>query len=51
MPNFLNLSAISSEGSIAPRTGFFHNFRRREILAKTWCTKEEDFIDSSTNMN
>ena len=35
---------MNSEGSVAPRTGFFHNFEKREILVKTWCTKEEDFV-------
>ena len=40
---FLNSSAVSKEGSTGPRTGFFHDFNRGELLAKRWNRSAEEF--------
>jgi hypothetical protein len=29
-------SAVGRDGQAAPRSGFFHNFGKREILVKKW---------------
>ncbi len=36
-------SAVSSEGSTGPRTGFFHDFKSREVLAKRYKPEDEEF--------
>ncbi len=39
-------SAVSKEGTIAPRTGFFHNFKKKETMIRRWHAVEEDMKDS-----
>lgn len=39
--HFIHYSAVSKEGCTAPRTGFFHYFKPREILIKKWDAAEE----------
>ena len=34
---------MSKEGSTGPRTGFFHDFNRGELLAKRWNRSAEEF--------
>jgi A1 cistron-splicing factor AAR2 len=36
-------SAVSSEGNTGPRTGFFHDFKARELLAKRYKPEDEEF--------
>ena len=38
-------SAVSKEGQTAPRSGFFHNFRTKEVLVKKYNLEEETFED------
>ena len=38
----LFLSAVSKEGQVAPRTGFFHVFQRKELLVKQYDPNMED---------
>ncbi len=38
---------MSKEGSFAPRTGFFHDFSRGELLAKRFEASSEDIVDNS----
>jgi hypothetical protein len=40
------LSAASKEGHLAPRTGFFHNFQKKEVLVRQYNQSEEDISDS-----
>lgn len=52
--NFLNLiksvkcnetmifSATDEHGELAPRVGFFHNFKKSDFLVKKWDKKLED---------
>lgn len=39
--HFIYYSAVSKDGSTAPRTGFFHYFKKREILIKKWDNSDE----------
>ncbi len=39
----LCFSAVSSECQTGPRTGFFHNFRAKEIVAKRYIPEHEEF--------
>ena len=39
-------SAVNKEGNIAPRTGFFHFFKRREVLIRAWDQKMEDLKEN-----
>nr|CAH7727383.1 unnamed protein product [Callosobruchus chinensis] len=34
--HYIFYSAVSNTGDTAPRTGFFHNFRKGEVLVKKW---------------
>ncbi|CAH2012783.1 unnamed protein product [Acanthoscelides obtectus] len=34
--HYIFYSAVSNTGDTAPRTGFFHNFRKAEVLVKKW---------------
>ena len=36
-------SAVSSDGQTAPRTGFVHNFKPKEVLVKVYDKQTEDF--------
>ena len=38
-------SAVSKEGQNAPRSGFFHNFRTKEVLVKKYNLEQETFED------
>lgn len=39
--HFIYYSAVSKEGCVAPRTGFFHYFSPQEIVVKKWdCINE-----------
>lgn len=40
--HFIYYSACNSDGQCSPRTGFFHNFSKREILIKKWDHQTED---------
>lgn len=40
--HFIYYSAVSKEGQTAPRTGFFHNFKSKEIVVKKWDRQMED---------
>ena len=46
--HFVYWSSVSKEGSVGPRTGFFHYFAQKEIVAKRFNTKIETFEDSFT---
>ncbi len=39
-------SAVSKEGSVGPRTGFFHDFGRGEVLAKRYNKRDEEVVDA-----
>lgn len=39
--HFIHYSAVSKDGCTAPRTGFFHYFKPKEILVKKWDHSEE----------
>lgn len=34
--HFIFYSSVSSTGDVAPRTGFFHYFKKQELLVKKW---------------
>ena len=38
-------SAVSKKGSTAPRTGFFHNFSRSELIVRRYDSSAEDVLD------
>ena len=38
-------SSVSKEGSVAPRTGFFHNFSKKEVVVRRWNPEMEDIIN------
>ncbi|GFY51865.1 protein AAR2 homolog [Trichonephila inaurata madagascariensis] len=40
--HFIYYSAVSKEGCVAPRTGFFYFFSPQEIVIKKWDSKNED---------
>ena len=42
-------SSVSKEGSVGPRTGFFHNFAQKEILARKFDPQNENFQDCFNN--
>lgn len=44
--HFVFASAVDNTGQCGPRSGFFHNFRTKEILVKRWSVLDEDFDDS-----
>lgn len=39
--HYIFYSAANDSGDVAPRTGFFHNFRPSEMLVKKWDEKLE----------
>lgn len=47
--HFVFYSAVSKEGQTAPRTGFFYNFKSREIVIKKWDEYLEDIKDEPLN--
>lgn len=40
--HYIFYSSVDSTGDIAPRSGFFYNFRKGEVLVKKWDSKLED---------
>ncbi|XP_017783525.1 PREDICTED: protein AAR2 homolog [Nicrophorus vespilloides] len=40
--HYIFYSAVGSYGEISPRVGFFHNFRKSELLVKKWDKEKED---------
>ena len=38
----LTFSVVSSEGDVAPRVGFVHNFKKSEFVVKKWDSAIED---------
>lgn len=40
--HFIFYSPVSKTNDIAPRVGFFHNFKSGEVLVKKWDNKAED---------
>ena len=47
--HYVYYSAVNlAERSTAPRTGFFHNFGRGEMLIRRWDPKVEDIVDDIT---
>nr|XP_045599708.1 protein AAR2 homolog [Procambarus clarkii]XP_045599709.1 protein AAR2 homolog [Procambarus clarkii]XP_045599710.1 protein AAR2 homolog [Procambarus clarkii]XP_045599712.1 protein AAR2 homolog [Procambarus clarkii] len=47
--HFIYFSAVSRQGDTAPRTGFFHVFKQREILVRHYDPKAEDLIEEDVN--
>ncbi|KAL5020403.1 hypothetical protein ScPMuIL_003295, partial [Solemya velum] len=43
--HFIYFSACNKEGQAAPRTGFFHDFKQKEILVRKWDRVTEDMKD------
>ncbi|KAL3279179.1 hypothetical protein HHI36_016692 [Cryptolaemus montrouzieri] len=43
--HYIFYSATSSTGDISPRSGFFHNFQRGEIVLRKWDMDKEDMSD------
>uniref|UniRef100_T1IJM4 Protein AAR2 homolog n=1 Tax=Strigamia maritima TaxID=126957 RepID=T1IJM4_STRMM len=43
--HFVYYSAVSSDNQTAPRTGFFHSFKKGEIVVKKWDNYLEDIKD------
>jgi len=45
--HFVYYSSVNvKERTTAPRTGFFHNFGRGELVARRWSPQEEDIVDT-----
>lgn len=40
--HYVHYSAVNEFGEVAPRIGFFHDFKKCEFLIKRWDCKEED---------
>ncbi|XP_002125944.2 protein AAR2 homolog [Ciona intestinalis] len=44
--HYVFYSAVSQlDGHRAPRTGFFHDFKRQEIVVKRWLSESEELLD------
>lgn len=39
--SFICFSAVNSDQQTAPRTGFFHSFKQKEVLVKEWDARME----------
>jgi hypothetical protein len=39
-------SSVSKEGSVAPRTGFFYNFNKKEVVVRKWNPEIEDVVNN-----
>jgi len=38
----VTFSVVNSDGEVAPRVGFVHNFKKSECLVKKWDSAAED---------
>lgn len=47
--HYIFYSSVSNTGDIAPRTGFFHVFKKGEILVKKWDLNSEDISETSVS--
>ncbi|CAI9737919.1 Hypothetical predicted protein [Octopus vulgaris] len=47
--HFIYYSAKNKEGQVAPRTGFFHEFKQREIILRKWDPLNEDIKAEEAN--
>lgn len=48
--HFINYSAVSTyDNSVAPKSGFFHFFKPKEMLVKSWDVQEEDVSQEVTS--
>lgn len=45
--HYVHYSAVNEFGDMAPRSGFFHTFKKSELLAKQWDSKESDISTES----
>ncbi|XP_044761597.1 protein AAR2 homolog [Coccinella septempunctata] len=43
--HYIFYSSVSRTGDVAPRSGFFYNFRKGEVVVRKWDAKEEDLSD------
>jgi A1 cistron-splicing factor AAR2 len=46
--HFIYYSAVGSDGQVAPRTGFIHDFKQQEVLIKVWDPSTEDVKSDPT---
>jgi len=45
--HFVYYSSVNvSQRTVAPRTGFFHNFSRGEVLVRRWSRETEEIVDN-----
>lgn len=49
--HFIYYSACSKNGDTAPRTGFFYNFKQKEVVVKKWDSYSEDIKDEVISEN
>ncbi|XP_018569913.1 protein AAR2 homolog [Anoplophora glabripennis] len=47
--HYIFYSAVSDTGDTSPRTGFFHNFKRSEVIVKKWDKKNECISSESVS--
>ncbi|XP_033757862.1 protein AAR2 homolog [Pecten maximus] len=47
--HFVYYSACTKEGETGPRTGFFYNFKQREIVVRKWDNQLEDIGESDVS--
>ena len=45
----MTFSAINSDGDVAPRVGFVHNFKKSEFVVKKWDSAIEDISTTGTH--
>lgn len=43
--HFVYYSCVSKQGSVGPRTGFFHHFVQKEVLVKRFDAQNEEIVD------
>ena len=48
--HFVYYSAVNSGGQAAPRTGFFHFFKTKEVLVYRWDVSNEDVTDEGVTV-
>ncbi|XP_069115860.1 protein AAR2 homolog [Argopecten irradians] len=47
--HFVYYSACNKDGETSPRTGFFYNFKQREIVVRKWDSRLEDIGESDVS--